>query len=359
MTLLFTERKPQIRQFNSDMFIGARGERISFYSSIDNTMTEMIKNKGQADYSKIMDIVYEYSSILISEGNYSEAFNSYFQIYCKLMYGNYLDETKDFIKEIDKTELYYNLGIIAKEYLKDFDSAMYYFGEAGKEHSRNKQVTTEEFFREEMIDKPGRAFWNFSGHIHQNCFGYSSFATPFHFKSVFGYETDKTTVEKLLKDFKYPLFLQFVFTVSSYFKWLSLEHNFVKGVRITRVLGEMSWLFDCYLKQKFNFCGTLKPNLDQFLRNRPMKKSFDNLYNTVIQKNKKDSIYVIEDLLNLQETTIDIITKQSICLLITYVMRNYTSHNFDDQFYTFEDDKYTKKIFFSCLLSFFIVLFNK
>lgn len=271
------------------------------------------------------------------------------------MYGNYLDETRDFITSLDKVELYFNLGIIAKECLKDFDAAMYYFGEAGREYSIMNKVPIETFFRDQMIDKQGAAFWNFSGNLRQNCLGYSSFAIPFHYKSVFGYEAKKTAVETLLKDFDYPLLLQFVFTVSSYFTWLSLMHNIIKGVKITRVLGEMSWLFECYLKQKLSINKkTLKPLLDEFVKNKLYKESYHNLYKLEVKT--RNSIEAIEALINKQESSEDIIEKQALCLLTTYVMRNYTSHNLNDKFYTFDDDKYTKKIFFSCLLSFFIVL---
>lgn len=353
MTYLFIERELHNKTFKSGSFVGSRGERYTFYRKTDEIISKMLERKELSDFTLLMDVAYEYSSLLIFEGNFTEAFNCYYHIYCKLEYGNYLGETRDFIKLLNKVELYYNLGIIAKEYLNDFDSAMYYFGEAGEEYSEINKVTTEDFFRDEMIDKPERAFWNFSGDIHQNCFGYSSFATAFHYKSVFGYETDKTIIQKLLKDFKFPLLLQFVFTISSYFKWLSLSHNIIKGVRITRVFGELAWLFECYLKQKLNY-DKLRDLLNQFVKNKPFKSSFHSLCSAEVDG--KDSILALERLLKLQEDTIDFNTKQSICLLITYVMRNYSSHNLDDNFFAFSDDKFTKKILFSCLLSFFIVL---
>ena len=113
-------------------------------------------------------------------------------------------------------------------------------------------------------------------------------------------------------------------------------------------------VFECYLKQKLSIDKTLYYLLDQFVKNKPLKTPYHNILDSVVHG--KDSIEAIEALLNLQESAVDTNTKQSICLLITYVMRNYSSHNFDDKFHTFNGDEYTKKIFFSCLLSFFIVM---
>jgi|GEM_PF-2609514 len=359
MTYLYKERQLIDNNFDLDSFIGARIESGKFYKKFNQVLREKLSKKTLSDFDSLMNVAYEYSCLLISERNPSQAFDCYFNIYCKLEHTNYSKEDRDFINSLNKVELYYNLGIISKEFLNDFDRAMYYFGKAGDEYSRVNNVTTEAFFNNEMIDAPGRAFSGFSSLIHQNCFGYSTFAPAFHYKSVFGYETDKTTVQKLLKDFKYPLFLQFVFTVSSYFKWLPLRHNIIKGVKITRILGEMSWLFECYLKQKLNSEKTLKLLMDDFVDSKLLKEHYKNLLTKEFLDNaKKDSILVLKNLIEMQEIATNVLEKQTICLLITYVMRNYSSHNFNDTFFAFDGDKYTKKIMFSCLFSFFIVLNN-
>lgn len=353
MTILFVDRTPSKKRFDSSNFIGARIVRGSFYETIGPIIHDMLKNKSSSLYYDLLNIAYEYSDLLLFEGNYSEAYKNYHYIYCKLMYGTYMRETQNFINDLDKIELYYNLGVIAKDYLDNFDDAMYFFGEAGKEYSRINNVAVEEFFRNEMIDKPHRAFWSFSSNIDQNCFGHSAFAPELQYKSIFGNEPNKATVEKLLKDFTYPLLLQFIFTFSSYFKWLPLDHNIIKGARITRVLGEISWLFECYLKQKLNSKKMLSKLLDDFVKDKPIGHSYEQYKATI---KGIDNIMAIEELLNLQKNITTYDDKQSICLLITYLMRNYTAHNFDDQFHTFRGDEYTKKIFVSCLMSFFIVL---
>ncbi|MEH6940021.1 hypothetical protein V7056_19580, partial [Bacillus sp. JJ664] len=85
-------------------------------------------------------------------------------------------------------------------------------------------------------------------------------------------------------------------------------------------------------------------------------EQFTQLHEEVIKLSDNEALVF---LLEKQNTESNLKVKWAICLKISHIVRNHTSHNLDDEFLLFKDGANNKKIFLCILWSFFIVLYMK
>lgn len=134
-----------------------------------------------------------------------------------------------------------------------------------------------------------------------------------------------------------------------------LEHNNYKAIKLNRIIHELVWLFECFLKENLGDTTTLRPLIDKFLiKDLMLKKSFSEIegYPRSTNSVKLQTIKELIDIIQKSDNNID---KQANCLFIMWLLRNYTSHNLSDKFFLFDGDDYTKKLFLSCFNCFLIV----
>lgn len=339
---------------DEDAFYKYKSEKWKLHDILNSNIKKIIEEKSHEIYKISLDILFDYSTHLIREGLYSEAFKEYFNLYYKLKDAWYY--SKEFIENLDKTEMFYNMG-----YLKysngEFDDAIFFLAEADKEYSQFYNVSEGSFLISLLESEEPVCFWNFITNIYVNCINYDSFAYAFKYFSFFGEEScSKDRINELLKDFDLILLLQFIITVDRYFKWLPMNHNLIKGIRVSRTFGELAWLFECYLKNITSEPDkTLSKLIDKIIPyDKEIEKEYKKLNNMGGTSNN-DKFNSIIKLIEIQEKETNFSTKQALGLKTVYFLRNYSAHSLDKNFMVFKDDAFTKKIFLSALMSFFTV----
>lgn len=173
----------------------------------------------------------------------------------------------DFIKSCDFTAIYYNYSVLFGDH-GNISSYLHYLSLADNEYAM-KNACPEGSFISELIKSSNFALWNIVPSI---ICDYKNFTTTQYNRGsgkynqfeetlkAFKIEISKNLFYTLVSDFRYDITLQFLYILKQYlitsnnsnFRELFNSNGQFKNIRSTRFIGELTWLFEVYLKDKLS-----------------------------------------------------------------------------------------------------------
>jgi hypothetical protein len=306
-------------------------------------------NEAKAEISKIIKLL-----IALSKESVACGVLDYFRMELTSKINHHWNpKIRELIEELDFTEVFHNLAYL-KLMTKDYDGAFYYFASAGEQYSLHNcaDINTYPMMLLKTHDMP---FENVIRHICRNCTGMGMFRL-YEYREYYGEDLRSQHFIDLLTLFSNAQLFQFVLTNMRFWDLFSLEHNKVKGLIMARLLGELSWLFESFLKPTTKQ-DKLSRSLQKLLCvDKTLKDKYDPIDN--IRLKCKDSVNsdcnTLVEVIQKFEETQDSQYKAAICLYTVYIVRNHTSHNLDEGFLLFSDDLFTKKLYMLQLMAFFV-----
>lgn len=258
---------------------------------------------------------------------------------------------REFVEHLNFSEVYHNLAFL-KFILGDTDSAFYYFASADQQYSLHRSPQTDSYTMM-LLRTPGMPFERIIKQVCVNCSGMGWFR-DFEYKRLFDTDLQPDRFIDLFHEFSLPQVYQFILTNKRFWDSYSLGHNTVKALIMTRLFGELAWILESYLRPILKPARrTFHPCLTKLLTAHPRElKEFDSIHTTM--KGSRDDNEVVKNLLSMFQQTSYLPTKRAVCLYISLTIRNHTSHNLDEGFLVFQDDEFTKKIYMTQLLSYFV-----
>jgi len=180
----------------------------------------------------------------------------------------------------------------------------------------------------------------------------------YEFRGVFGRDMNDEEFKGLLRDLSMPLYLQFFHTMLSYWKNFSRLSGVVRFVRLSRLIGELCHVLDCYLADQPACAGRgmLADKLAAVVSaDAAVEREYSRANNAI---GKGISIVEVNsqfaELSKLIEREPWGADKWAHCLLAAHRMRNYSAHDMDDTFVLNTDPAMAKKIFLAVLMAFFV-----
>ena len=227
---------------------------------------------------------------------------------------------------------------------------IHYLSLADNEYSIRNSCAEGEFILY-LIRSKSLALWNIVPHIVSD---YNNYKTANkHISRIenvlesFSIKVKNESIDSLIYDFKFDLILQFSH-VMKHLRSISTNYNFreyynengrYKGIRITRFAGELTWLFEVYLKDKLkerfpeeDFIAPLDKTIQAFLNKISAKyeKKFSKIQGLLFDKFKtKDAVNtnglmeLLDRIVSNNENAFD---NFILYLLILKIFRNYYSH---------------------------------
>ncbi len=325
----------------------------------------IIKSCSMKSHVELDRFIYSLNLLVDSlRGNeYYNAFKIYYDFFMTLTTIDYnLDKfdfdssVLDFIKCHDFTSIYYNYAVLFGEN-GNINQYMHYLSLADNEYALNNSCANG-YFIHSLIKSKGLALWNIVPHIISD---YNNYKTNNNHCSSFGktieafnIDISDEIVNALICDFEYDLLLQFIH-IMKHSRSISTSFNFreyhngngqYKNIRITRFIGELTWVFEVYLKDKLkamypdeSFIEPLDGTIKAFLAkiDTDIKKKYDVFQNSLFKRYEglKDVHIIVNtngliDLL--EQATLkseDPIDAFILYLLILKTFRNYYSHYMD------------------------------
>lgn len=294
--------------------------------------------------------------------NLSLAHEIYMTLFYELTTQNLYQDYKDyerkaaFLDNLNFTEIYYNIAKLKWD-SGDYDNALYYITNADLQNSKHSSEPRGTFIKF-LLNSHGYVLWNVIPYLESDFRNYKSYFNISRIKDILGKNIDKEYIKELLNDFEILLLLQFINSVNRYHNFLGEKPNEYKTIREFKILGELSWLFECYLKDKFNITDniTLCPLIENYLfaNSKELLKKFRYYLNLKIPPKLNKNEYMLEYLLSELKITSDPLILIVICIMITYFFRNYSSHNIEDKFFKFNKDNHSIHLYMVILSSFLI-----
>ena len=316
-------------------------------------------------YYKLLNEIYEICENVRND-NLTLAHEIYTTLLNELTYWTYtnLAEEKSktaFCESLDFTEIYYNLGKLKWD-SGDYDNALLYVVHADVGYSKHNLKPRGTFIRF-LLNSRGYVLWNAIPYLVSDFSSCNLLFNNSNIKSIIGKDITENLIIELLKDFEMLLLLQFIKSFYRYHNFKDEKSNEYKALREFRILGDLTWLFECYLKDKFKVEGKQLYNLIQehlFANKEEYKRQFENYNNLDVpgKENKYSKKYYEESLaymLKELKTNKNPVELASICIRITYLFRNYSAHYIDERFFSTEN--YSKELYI-CILSSFIVAYT-
>lgn len=292
----------------------------------------------------------------------------YYEVTAKDLFNEYANYEKK-LKLIDKmnfTEMYYNIAKLKWD-SGDYDNALNYIIHADVQntiHTNEPRGTFVKF----LLNSKGYVLWNIVPNLN---YDFRNNNLEFEIAQFLGIENDNNderfkkiedSLRELLNDFDILLLLQFINSVNRYHNFSGERSNEYKSLREFKILGELVWLFECYLKDKFSISNKDLYNListQLFVESKYILKTFFNYDNLDVPSkvNKKSREYYEESLeymLNELRTKSEQSERMAIYIRITYLLRNYTSHNVDDKFFKPNKDNHSRQFYMIIISSFLI-----
>jgi hypothetical protein len=267
-----------------------------------------------------------------------------------------------FLDDLNFTEIYYNIAKLKWD-SGDYDNALYYIIHADLQNSKRKDEQSGMFVKF-LLNSQGYVLWNVIPYLEGDFSNYKSYFNISQIEDILGRVINKEYIKELLNDFDILLLLQFINSVNRYHNFMGEKPNEYRTLREFKILGELSLLFECYLKSKLSISNIQLYNvIDTYLFANSKElltqfKYYDNLDLPV--KDKKSKEYYeqsLEFMFNEFQTNTDSLEVAAICIRITYLFRNYSSHNIDDKF--FKDNKDNRSIhIYLAIISSFLIAFE-
>ena len=224
---------------------------------------------GLKSHEVFDEFIYSINLLVDSlRGNeYYNAITVYYHFYMTLTTIDYnlekfdFDESiLEFIKAHDFTSIYYNYAVLfgGNGNINDY---IHYLSLADNEYAikNNCEEGTFIFY---LLQSKNFALWNIIPHImsdYSNCKVVNNhYCQLGKILESFKIEVSNESFYALLCDFKFDVLLQFIH-IMKHLRSLSTNFNFresynengrYKNIRITRFLGELTWLYEVYLKDK-------------------------------------------------------------------------------------------------------------
>lgn len=291
---------------------------------------------------------------------YYNAFKVYYHFYMTLTTVDYNLEkfgydlsVLEFIKSHDFTSIYYNYAVLFGD-SGNLNNYIHYLSLADNEYAL-KNSCNEGTFILNLVRSKSLALWNIVPHIISDFNNYKT--SNQHFSMIenvledFCIKVTNESIDNLIYDFKFDLILQFVH-VMKHLRSISTNFNFrefynengrYKSIRITRFVGELTWLYEIYLKDKLKgrypeeeFISPLDQTIQVFLNriNVEYAKQFSRLQNALFNKynQRKDSVNtegLMELLERISSNSESAFDNFILYLLILKIFRNYYSHYMD------------------------------
>lgn len=291
-------------------------------------------------------------------------------------YENYKQKIQ-FIDTLNFTELYYNIAKLKWD-SGDYDNAINYIVHADIQNSKHNNEARGTFIKF-LLNSKGLVLWNV---VPSMCCDFRNSKFDYFIADIIGIDSSNINemfnnyedyIRELLNDFEPLILLQFLNSVNRYHNFMDEKPNEYKTLREFRILGELSWLFECYLKNKF------KENMDLyniigkclFSNSKELLNIFNSYNNLGIPskeskeykeylKYKKSKDYYEKSLkymLKELKTKCEPLEQMAICIRITYLFRNYSSHNVEETF--FKPNKNNHSIeFYMIIVSSFLIAYK-
>lgn len=259
------------------------------------------------------------------------------------------EESVKFINDHDFTAVYYNYAYI--HYMSgDVLNFLHYLSLADSEYA-SKRNDVEGALISSLIKSNSFALWNLVPNIISDYHNFKNYKSHYNVYEealkTYQIELSKEMINGLLSDFKYDLFLQLVYTFRT-LSSLSTSYNFrehnnnngkYKAPRRIRLLGELTWNFEVYLKDKLQekypeetFSEPLDKTIQSFLgkvstENRTkysqLSQSLFDEFGTKDRVNSEGIKYLLSEIENSEMKTDEHYLH---CLLLIRTFRNYYSH---------------------------------
>lgn len=198
---------------------------------------------------------------------YYNGFMIYHQFYMTITTVDYHMEKFDFdsdvlqfIKDHDFTSVYYNYAYLFGSHGNTNDF-LHYLTLADAEYALKNKCNCGTFISF-LIKSKGFSLWNLIPNIlsdYQNFKASNGHVNQFDkILQFYNIKIDEAAINDLIRDFKYDLLLQFIHamkivsSLSTYYNFRE-SHNKngeYKAIRTTRFIGELTWIFEVYLKDK-------------------------------------------------------------------------------------------------------------
>lgn len=328
------------------------------YSYINNSVKSICRSKSHVEFDRFLESFFYLVDGLRAK-TYFNTMMLYYNFYMTITTIDYhmdrykIDSTViDFIKEHDFTAIYYNYAYLY--YINgDNYNYLHYLSLADNEYSLKKGCNKGEFVNY-LIRSKGYLLWNLVPNIlsdYQNFKSANQHSSNFELTlSQFEISLDESLIRELFLDFSHDLLLQAIHVFKN-FSSLSTSYNFrelhnkngdFKSIKTTRFIGELTWLFEVYLKDKLiqaypdeSFHAPLDPTIQAFLLkiNKDYCKEYSQITNSFHDKFKnKDSANTTGITYLLKEVQSHNHNGQNtylISLFILKLFRNFYSHYMD------------------------------
>lgn len=331
-------------------------EQTKLYSDVDKLVQSIVSSCSIIGYSMCKIEITKIVKILISQNKDSMAHDilDYFRAeMVSQQYHHWNPSVRKFIKELDFTDIFHNLAVLTLA-KKDYDRALYYFASAGEEYSKHNEVDILAYSMMQL-STPNMPFGHVVSHICRNCSGMGMFR-PYEYNAFFDDDLKPQHFIELLGLFSPSQLYQFILTNIRFWDLLSLQHNRVKGLIMVRLLGELSWLFESFLRA-ITTEATLSLSLKKFLSvDNVIRDKYDALHalKRKFGHHENCDSEILKEVMSRFEKAVNLQDKSALSLYATYFMRNHTSHNLDEGFLLFNDDTFTKKLYMLELAAFFV-----
>lgn len=257
----------------------------------------------------------------------------------------------DFIKCADFTELFYNIAKLKSE-LGNRDEALFYISLADNEFSTHSGAKKGAFIKY-LIKSRGYFLWNVIPFITSDFDNYkNSNKHQSNYEGTlkdFDIKISKEVFGELLDDFETETLYQFVSSLRDYSSFntgsaFKEEETHYKSIRQFRILGDLAWIFESYLKSKLsqkyqvNTNETLDTIISQHLKkyNETCSKKYSKRQAELSKKYSKDNLEFYTLGLSELLDEIKVVNQESylkvyaIYLLILKNYRNYSAHYLDN-----------------------------
>lgn len=338
------------------------------YDFVKNQIEKMFISCETKDFLTLSKNVFDICEKLRSSfngPNHSLAFEIYYGFfYHGIVSRQYTEQKtsereKTFIATLDFTEMYYNLAHL----VSDTDSMLFFLMRADAEYSKFNGKQKGDFIKYLLINKEEHLLWNIYPNIIRDFDNYRRYYfDAYGLEGFFDRKLDKEFISDLFDDFDILIKLQFIHSILE----VPLRENTINdyiSLRQFRILGDLTWLFECHLKDKYNIFNKGLNNMitEHLLKNHEsIRKKFSeyDLRKNEITGSKKskqfNEEYICFLLKELKNTKYSTEEKIAIILRITYTYRNYASHTLDDKFFLFNKDNHSRELYIVTLASFLI-----
>lgn len=257
-----------------------------------------------------------------------------------------------FIKTQNFTELYYNIGKLKWD-SGDYDNSLYYLVKADEEHGKHTNSNNGKFIKY-LLQSKEYVLWNLIPFIASDYHNYRRILPCLENKEIEKLFSIDNIFE-LLNGVSPQILFQIINSVNRFHNFKGLESNGYQVVREAHTLGELAWIYDCYLKDKYNIRdGDLYNSITGHLlkNSKIINKKFTELAKITSRKSHSEKIQAINKLVSeiRLEKEYEIIIAKS--LLISNIVRNYTAHFIDHEFYRTTEKCYNKELYLIILVCF-------